>query len=66
MNTYVATLTSNKGYKEIKVLITPKVGADKKEMQRLALNKICKKRYWQKNDLVRYGYLKIGFQKKEN
>jgi hypothetical protein len=32
--------------------------AERKQIQKEGVKKICEKRYWQLNDLVRYGYTK--------
>ncbi len=63
METYFATLKSNKGYADIVTSIKVEEGAPDSEMQKKALNNIVKKHSWTKNDIIKYGYTTISFSR---
>lgn len=55
---YQITLFTTTGkYKPVSCIVETEE-ADKKKLVKLGTEKICRKRYWTKADLVNYGYLK--------
>ena len=60
---YFARLKSTLNYKDIIVVIDAEETSSSAEKQRLALNKVEKKNFWQPADFKKYGYTKISFQK---
>ena len=63
METYFATIKSNKGYADIVTSIKVEEGTPEPEMQKKALNAVVKKRSWTKDDFTKYGYTTIKFSK---
>lgn len=55
---YQVTLFTTTGkYKPVSCIIDTEE-TDKQKLVKLGTEKICRKRYWNKADLMRYGYLK--------
>lgn len=40
--------------------------SEKKNIQKAGVIKICQKRYWQKSDLIKYGFTKCKIREYEN
>ena len=57
------TLISNKGNRPVSCLLDAEskeyLLSHQKEVKERGIVKICQKRYWDKRDLINYGYLKV-------
>lgn len=64
---YQVTLFSTAGYRPVSCMVNIEQESDidnsnnreeRKKIQREGVVKICQKRYWSKQDLIKYGYTK--------
>lgn len=57
------TLLSDRGNRPVSCIVDVESReyflSHKKEIQQKGITKICQKRYWQKRDLLNYGYMKV-------
>lgn len=63
METIFCTLKSNKGYQDIVTSIRVAPSITPEERQKKALNQVCKKRSWKPEDIVKFGYTTIKYNK---
>lgn len=66
MGKYQVTLYDREGrFKPVSTIVNSKEGWSQKDLVRKGTEQICIKRRWTKNDILRYGYLKVKIRKVE-